>query len=202
MCAAKLRILATTAAVGLLAGTAPALAQAPSTQRTAPSPARSPWDRGHIAVRNQLGLFTPTGLAGIGVTVAPVRWISLEAGVGMAFSGPQVAGMLRARKGRVSVGAGLSAGPYHEEWGLFEITYKDAERAVWGNLEVAMHFPLSSAGEVRVFLGRGTIIGGDCVKTESSWSDGGGSTSTDDCGHTSLPYGGVGLGWAITSFGG
>ncbi len=63
-----------------------------------PSPATySGWAERPFALDANVGLAMPLGGVGVSIEYAPIRWVSLGAGVGTNLEGPQLAGMLRFR---------------------------------------------------------------------------------------------------------
>lgn len=103
------------ASAALLIVPTPASADPASPTATASAPA---FEQPHLGVEASLGLWTPVGSAGATFIASPIPELSLEAGVGAAFSGPQVSGMARVHPLRgpvqLSVAGGLSAGRYEE----------------------------------------------------------------------------------------
>lgn len=127
-------------------------------------------------VSGSLGLLTPTGEIGFEYTRNLAAFLELGIAVGYGFSGPQLAVMPRLRTGSgplsVSLGAGLSGGPYHEPvllvdgcpcTGCESCKPTDAT-AMWANLELGVQGTGQSGVMVRVYGGAGRLVWmGDCV---------------------------------------
>src|SRR5689334_22425766 len=96
---------------------APVVAAAqPSAVPSAAQPAvsTSAYERAYLGLEASAGLGTPLGLTGVSLVVAPRAWLDVELGAGLGLSGPQGAAMVRFTPDRVvSLGAGVSLGPYH-----------------------------------------------------------------------------------------
>jgi hypothetical protein len=88
-----------------------------SSAQEAPAPP-DPWQGRPLSATGLLGM-TPFGFAGLSATVTPLRWLSVEAGGGVALDGPQAAILPRARlfvsqKVALSLAIGPSFGRYVE----------------------------------------------------------------------------------------
>src|SRR5688572_17113921 len=147
--ASPVRMLLACSAAALVA--LPALAHAeatppsatvPTPPAAAPRPAPFDWRssafaRPHLAVEATLGFWTPLGIAGVTVIAAPHPMLSVEAGIGAAPSGPQLAAAGRAhlvsgQRIELSVAAGVSAGRYEVQSLVFAPT-ETWESATWAN---------------------------------------------------------------------
>ena len=78
------------------------------------------WAERPLAFDGTVGLGTPLGNLGLSLEYAPIRWVSLGAGVGVNIDGIQKAGMLRVRltpnrPASLFAGGGYSEGPWHQE---------------------------------------------------------------------------------------
>jgi len=161
----------------------------------APAPAGARPDLGaRSRVALLLGLFTPTGEAGIEYTQNVASFLEVGLGAGRGFSGIQGAVMPRLRAGSgalgVTLGAGLSGGHYREPqffcWG--EGPCMDTETtALWVNVEAGVQVTSRTGFTMSLYGGVGSIAissgcsGPDCDELEGN----------------ALPYGGIAIGHTL-----
>jgi hypothetical protein len=177
--------------VGTALGSAGAQAQESAASEHGPS----------VSFEAQLGLGAPLGLAGGAVEIAGDR-LALSAGGGLGVSGPQVAVTARyrfrlARIFNISVGAGVSAGPY--EW-VEPLVFDNPARkhwdtAFWANGELGFEIGWPIGFHARPFLGVGSILNrqaGVCVGDTATFCQ---SSHSGD--GFILPYAGIAIAYAI-----
>jgi hypothetical protein len=166
------RLLATTVAVAALLTSATAHADdvprpgAPARQlplRGSPIP--TVFDRAHIGLEGSAGFGTPLGEVGATLILSPVAPLSLEAGVGIAQSGMQLAATLRltvSEPGRVqlSFAGGASTGRY-ESRALIIGPTEVWENAVWVNGEMSVDLRVDRHVMLRFFGGLGHVVESD-----------------------------------------
>lgn len=153
-------------------------------------------DRGaRSRVSLSLGLFTPIGEVGFEYTQRLASFLELGVAAGGGYGGPQVAVMPRLRAGTgamsLSLGAGLSGGPYREPelivWGDHDT--ERAAVAIWANLEGGVQGTWRSGALLRVYGGVGRIMwSGDCR---------GGDDWCDALPGSVLPYVGIAIGHTL-----
>jgi hypothetical protein len=123
------------------------------------------------AVAPHLGLGTPYGVAGVALDARILPWLAIEAGVGL---GPNYGAMPRFRlpinEGALTLGSGISMGPYSAEpilsisfcpgcdddggeWG-----WSTWENAIWSKTEIGVEVPLSNVILLRVYGGYREIL--------------------------------------------
>lgn len=145
----------------------------------------------------QVGLGTPLGWGGVEIEQTVASFLALSGGVGMGFSGPQVAVMPRlrfgGRDGALTFGAGASYGRFVWTDGcLLHCTPARAEGvALWDNLEVGIEIRRSSGFSFRAFIGHGNVVGRSLVCTVA------GNFGCDLDAASKLFYLGVAVGWAF-----
>jgi len=132
------------------------------------------WER-PFALSLNAGYRNPTGL-GLSFEAAPIRFLALEAGAGFGSEGPQLAGMLRlriqARSNALSLGAGLSRGPFRAQDDCFFLTFlfrfggcasdeepePEWDAAVFRNFELSIDRRTAWSTQFRFFFGVTTIL--------------------------------------------
>lgn len=166
----------------------------------------SVWDQ-PISVALVTGLGTPVGLAGATLDVAPIRYLTVGGGAGMAADGPQQEGHLRLRipigAGAVAIGGGVSSGPYlkHEGKLLCAIAYEGVcwerrwDRAWWKNAEVSFEMRTREGFELRTFLGVAGQV--DTQENACVVTRGAGKGACGDRHVAVLPYLGVAFGYVF-----
>jgi hypothetical protein len=161
-------------------------------------------DHDRHRVGGTLGLWTPIGAAGVNYT-RMTRFVEVDVGAGLAFSGPQAAVMPRLRLGNDNIaftlGVGLSVGRYRNEFECPDIDLDwtdDTDEvcivpetvALWGNGEAGVAVTSRAGLFLRVFAG-----GGQIAATSGCDADPDECDSVDP--GTFMPYGGVTLGQAF-----
>jgi hypothetical protein len=154
------------------------------------------WAAAPRTIEAQVGIASPLGL-GVAVDVAPVRWLSVGAGVGRSATAAQVAGCVRARpwagpRRALYLGACVSAGGYREPTPS-DATYREAARAWWASPELGIEWR-SGGVAARVFAGPTFLLNPDAV--HCTGADLAGCEAGETWG-TSMPFGGVAIGWAF-----
>jgi hypothetical protein len=214
--ASPLRVLLACSATALVA--LPALAHAevtpPSATAATPPPAppvpprpdafdwrSSAFSRPHVGVEAILGFWTPLGIAGVTVIAAPHPMLSLEAGVGAAPSGPQLAAAGRAhlvsgKRIELSVAGGFSAGRYEVQPLVFAPT-ETWESAAWANGEVSLDVHIGERSMLRIFGGLGHLLSSDdaCVAIDPDPLEP--QRPCTNPGPRTLPSGGLALRFAV-----
>ena len=163
---------------------------------SAPAARADAWTAAPRTLELQLGVASPLGV-GVALDVAPVRWLSVGAGVGHSATAAQVAGCVRARPwagpGRaLYLGAGASAGGYREPT-PDETTDRVAARAYWASPEVGVEWRGSGVA-ARLFAGPTFLLNPDAVHCS------GAAVAACEAGETwgtAMPFGGVAIGWAF-----
>ncbi|MBL8622812.1 MAG: hypothetical protein JNK64_15965 [Myxococcales bacterium] len=154
------------------------------------------WATAPRTLEAQLGLASPLGV-GVAVDVAPVRWLSVGAGVGRSATAVQVAGCVRARPWAgphraLYLGACASAGRYREPTSS-DATYREAARAYWASPEIGVEWRGDHVA-ARIFAGPTFLLNPDAVHCT------GASIAACEEGETwgtAMPFGGVAIGWAF-----
>ncbi|MEO7731436.1 MAG: hypothetical protein ABIY55_10715 [Kofleriaceae bacterium] len=169
-------------------GMAPALASA------APNaPTNAAIDRGaqgRLALT--LGLLTPTGEIGVEYTQRVLPYLEIGAGGGLGVFGAQASLMPRLRAGdrntSLTLGAGVSGGPFHEQPILcFDDCGNTETTVLWANLEIGFDFTSDSGVSFRVYGGAGDLIAhGSCTGPDCDRLRG-----------TILPYVGIAVGHTL-----
>ncbi len=141
----------------------------------------SGWAERRLALDANVGLATPLGLLGVSLEYAPIRWVSLGAGVGTNLEGPQFAGMLRVRftpnrPTSLFVGGGYSQGRFSQglltRYGMLSIPqgvldaggerpatpWRRWKRARWLNLELGGEKRSDGGFDVRGFGGVALLL--------------------------------------------
>jgi hypothetical protein len=148
----------------------------------------SRYDRTSLAVNAHGGLGTPLGYAGAAVEITPVRWLSVEGGIGRGMAGAQLAVQPRVRLGGregliASVGAGLSMGRFDRRDPWWSIEYESTvfRRAIWSNVETSLESRTAGGFQLRLYAGLGVMLQGEresctedyglvpCSGTERGW---------------------------------
>lgn len=125
----------------------------------------SVWSR-KLAIDAQLGFGAPLGFAGVAFEATPVPWWTLGAGVGMSFSGLQLAVSSRVRylwgHSAIAAGLGLSRGPYGA---ISPICCDDFgwrahwDAAYWLDFDLfSIEHRWSSGRELRFYLGVASLL--------------------------------------------
>jgi hypothetical protein len=142
------------------------------------------WSDGPVALEVHLATgLVPTGIAGVALGFAPVRWLSLDAGGGVGgYGGAQVGLGLRPRLAFDAIALGLdvswSVGPYdYDRCGWFHIDCEETELGEWDSahwLGVGGSFEYRSLGGflLRVYAGGGPLLNvsdGRCEDDEGSF---------------------------------
>lgn len=145
----------------------------------------------------QLGIASPLGL-GVAADLAPVRWLSLGGGLGHSATALQVAVCARARpwsNGRRALYLGLcgSAGGYSEPT-PDDGTRREAARAYWASPELGVEWRSLDGLTARVFVGPTFLLNPDAVHCTGAAIA---SCEAGETWGTSMPFGGVALGWSL-----
>ena len=164
---ARFLVALATLLVPRLVAAAPGDPEATPAAATALPPSR--WQK-PVALEGHLGVGTPLGLVGVALDVTPVRWVSLNLGVGHRTEGTQFAAMTRARFSPTPVtggfGAGISGGRY--TWSTYSFLLgprsehasvdREWKTALWGNVD--FHFEGRSGGgfQWRIYVGYATLL--------------------------------------------
>jgi hypothetical protein len=183
-------------AVGAASGVAAAQSPAPAGDRVAAEPqsheapaatplaTSSAWVERPFAIDGSIGLGMPLGNLGVSLEYAPIRWVSLGAGVGTNIDGRQLAGMVRFRftpnkPASLFAGGGYSQGPWRQGLanrygllsvpeGMFESTaerpgtpWRSWKRGRWINLELGGEKRQDNGFDVRGFGGVALLLNSD-----------------------------------------
>jgi hypothetical protein len=153
------------------------------------TPAPGVWDDHHIGVNLALGWGTPLGAAGVAVDWTPIRWVSIEGGLGASRNwnlycwsggsgqaGVMARGRLAYEGWGVSAGLGASTGGYHEQPSCpFENGNAwDWSAALWINAELAIEHRWSSGVGLRLIAGESRLLNpssGVCTPYDGACSD-------------------------------
>ena len=122
-----------------------------------------------VAAEAQAGLGgAPLGMLGLALDVSPLPALAVNGGVGLGFTGIQLAasarGRLRLREDLfASGGLGYSTGPFlredaFEDYLLAESPAKKYDRAHWLNAELGIEHHRESGWHFRGFVGVGTLL--------------------------------------------
>jgi hypothetical protein len=132
----------------------------------------SVWSR-WLAVDGHLGAGTPYGFAGVSIEATPVKWWTFGGGLGVSYSGLQLAVSSRVRypwgHSAIAAGVGVSRGPYGavspiccDDFGWSQ----HWSAAYWLNVDVVSIEHRSSSGrELRFYFGFGSLLNpkdGEC----------------------------------------
>jgi hypothetical protein len=149
-------------------------------------------------VEARLGLGSPVGFAGLGVEVAPYRWLAASVGTGWGFSGgPQWSGMGRLQvpigKLALGLGGGMSGGPTGGGLGEDQAEW---DHGLWVNGEATLTYRLTDWLRVRGALGFARLLN----ETDCHWD--GGQVPARPCtaeepGEFRMPYLMGGLGYVF-----
>jgi hypothetical protein len=122
----------------------------------------------HSRLALTLGLLTPTGELGIEYTLM-VPYVEVGVGVGVGiFSGAQASIMPRLHLGTrelsVTLGAGISGGPYGDFAGpCFTTNYDQCKAtkttALWANVEAGLTWTSEGGTSLRLYGGIGRLVG-------------------------------------------
>jgi len=112
-----------------------------------------------------LGLFTPIGAVGIELGQQVHDHLEISAGIGLGFSGPQAATMVRLQTGgtfKLTFGIGASVGHLEVDESCYShecngISPTSADVA-WANAEAGVRTTSTSGYTFRAFVGLGTPI--------------------------------------------
>lgn len=130
----------------------------------------SAWAERPLAFDGTVGLGTPLGTLGLSFDYAPIRWVSLGAGIGTNIDGLQKAGMLRVRftpnrPTSLFAGGGYSQGPWSQGtanryglWSLPRAIYElnsTTPEAPWRHWKRGRWINLELGGETRQNKGDG-----------------------------------------------
>jgi hypothetical protein len=126
----------------------------------------SVWATRRLALEAQIGAGAPLGFAGVALDVAPVRWLSLNAGAGTNGLGPQLAGMARLRYPLRLIGLGLGGGVSGGAYRWREAQPIDAEGqavkrwypAYWGNVEASVEARWRNGFLLRLGVGGSFLV--------------------------------------------
>jgi hypothetical protein len=177
---------------------------APGLARADPDPGAAPGEDADQSARSRLaltlGLLTPTGELGVEYTQIVVANLEVGAGVGLGVYGPQASIMPRLRAGSarasVTLGVGISGGPYSETSGGGFCLTTDYDRCekmetnttvLWSNVEIGYQTTWPGGGMLRAYCGAGKLVAhGACTGPRCGSIDG-----------MDLPYLGIAVGHTL-----
>jgi hypothetical protein len=163
-----------------------------------------------VAAEAQAGLGgAPLGMLGVALDVSPLPALAVNGGMGLGFTGIQLAASARGRLRLgedlfASAGLGYSAGPFLredalEDYLLAESPAKIYPRAHWLNAELGIEHHRESGWHFRGFVGVGTLL-----NPRDAHCDHGNSTADAACEREIaqtdlllLPYVGGAIGFGI-----
>ncbi len=163
------------------------------------------WEQRPFAIEGHVGLGTPLGALGVALDVTPIKWVSLNAGVGAGLGDGKQASLTRqiafGARGRYSfgrtalaLGGGYSFGPYVKGDTVFDAAWwLTWDRADWWNTDFSVEHRWESGVQFRAYVGLAMLLdpynntcSGDIPRS-----------SCDAHSKTSLPYLGVAVGYSL-----
>jgi hypothetical protein len=179
------RVLVMAGAAFLLIGSSAPVARAQAeamrddeNARASHEPARSPWDE-DWALAATAGFGAPTGLLGAEIERRVTSWLALSAGIGGTTAGFQGAAMTHLHLPSnpiVSLGAGISGGPYQPLDFSISLCFSDPceepavprwDLALWNNYELSFELRGKTGFLFRGFLGAAWLLNRDAFTCES-----------------------------------